>query len=299
MRITVFTPAYNRGYIIENLYHSLRRQTFLDFEWVVVDDGSIDNTQTLFARLCAEENTFPIRYVKTVNGGKHRAINKGMEMAAGELFFIVDSDDYITDDALEWIDRVERSIPESEKAAFGGVCGVKAYASGGYIGTTFDGEYLDITMLEREANGITGDKAEVIYTELMRKYRFPTFDGENFMAEGVVWDRIAADGYKLRFFNQASIICEYREDGLTAKGESLFIRNPKGYGLYLSQRVDIGLYSLREKWDIYVNYYYSMKATLSFLEISENLNRKPLPLWLGLLVMRVINWVKEKGGKRR
>ena len=114
MRITVFTPTYNRGYTIERLYRSLQRQVFDDFEWIVIDDGSNDNTEALFQTFLRTKNQFPITYKKVSNGGKHRAINLGVQMAQGELFFIVDSDDYLTDRALEEIDKIEKSIPESD-----------------------------------------------------------------------------------------------------------------------------------------------------------------------------------------
>ena len=113
-KITVFTPTYNRAYIIENLYQSLRKQTYTDFEWLVVDDGSADNTQELFEGWQQEDNPFPIRYVKQENGGKCRAINHGLKLARGELFFTVDSDDYLTDDALEKILRWEAELPKDE-----------------------------------------------------------------------------------------------------------------------------------------------------------------------------------------
>ena len=106
MRITVFTPTYNRGYIIENLYHSLQKQTFQDFEWIVIDDGSTDDTASQFEKYKLEENFFPIIYERVENGGKHRAINLGMKKARGDLFFIVDSDDYLTETALEKINEV-------------------------------------------------------------------------------------------------------------------------------------------------------------------------------------------------
>ena len=105
MKITVFTPTYNRAYIIENLYRSLQRQTVKDFEWLVIDDGSTDNTQELFDKWISEENAFPIRYYKQRNGGKCRAINRALDLAQGELFFTVDSDDYLTKDALEKVMR--------------------------------------------------------------------------------------------------------------------------------------------------------------------------------------------------
>lgn len=287
MRITVFTPAYNRGYIIEKLYRSLQRQSFRDFEWIVVDDGSTDNTEELFAQYTCEENFFPIRYLKTENGGKHRAINKGVSMAAGELFFIVDSDDHLTDTALATIDSIEKTIPESEKKLFGGVCGQRGYDPDTPMGKSFDGYTLDITILDRPKHNVFGDKAEVFYTRIIKKYPFPEFKGEKFVTECVVWDRMAADGYKLRFFNEISIICNYLPDGLTAQGEELLLRNPKGYGLYLYQCGKFGKLNGLDKWNKFLYFYYAMREKMAFSEIASCLCMNPIYLWLRYFGMRV------------
>lgn len=293
MKITVFTPSYNRGYIIEALYRSLQRQSFRDFEWIVIDDGSTDDTEQLFARILSEENDFPIRYLKVENGGKHRAINRGVQMASGELFFIVDSDDYLTDQALERVVYWENSIPQNEKSHFGGVCGLRGKDLSTAIGTSFAGDYLDITTLERTAHQIDGDKAEVFYTELLRKFPFPSFDGEKFVTECIVWDRIAHNGYKLRFFNEIIYICDYLPDGLTAQGSTLFQNSPKGYGLYLSQSAKYGKTRGFAVWKSYCRYYYRFRKTLSFSEIAENLNMNPVSLWLERLIVRIHNRAKK------
>lgn len=287
MRFTVFTPTYNRGYIIENLYRSLQRQTFRDFEWVVIDDGSTDNTQELFESFMKEPNDFPIRYEKVENGGKHRAINRGVRIAQGELFFIVDSDDYIPDDALEIIDHVERTIPEVHKGSFAGVCGQKGHADGTNIGKTFAGDVIDITSLERTQHHIEGDKAEVFYTELLRKYPFPEFAGENFVTECVVWDKIAADGIKLRFFNKVVMICDYLKDGLTAQGCRLLYNNPKGYGLYLYQSIMYRKLTGIRKWNELLDYYGALRGSCSFSRIAKNLHMNPIILWFRLFGLRV------------
>lgn len=287
MRVTVFTPTYNRAYIIENLYNSLKRQSFRDFEWIVVDDGSTDNTESLFNEILAEENDFHIRYIKTANGGKHRAINRGVSEAEGEMFFIVDSDDYLTDDALLIIDNIESEIKTHDREEFCGICGLKGFSATQAVGTSFSGEYLDITVLEREKYKIRGDKAEVFYTHILKKYPFPTFDGENFLTECVVWDKIASDGYKMRFFNQIIYVCDYLPDGLTAHSSKLFVDNPKGYGLYLAQSSEYGKIKGIEKWNGFLDYFYQTRKTISFFEISRNLKINPIILWLRLLVMRV------------
>lgn len=287
MRITVFTPTYNRAYIIGKLFDSLKRQSFRDFEWIVVDDGSTDDTEELFVQFQRETPFFPIRYFRTENGGKHRAINKGIVESRGEMFYIVDSDDYLPDDALEKIDRVEKTIPMQESNSFAGVCGQKFFSQERPIGNTFDGDFLDITSLERSAHGITGDKAEVFYTKLLRKYPFPEFSGEKFMTECVVWDKIAFDGYKLRFFNECTMICNYLPDGLTASGGELFRANPKGWGLFLYQSGLFGKNKGLNKWNSYLNYFYTMRGMISFTEIAYNLHTTPLVLWLRLTGMRI------------
>ena len=109
--VTVFTPTYNRAYILGDLYHSLQRQTCMDFEWLIVDDGSADDTKALVASWQGEKNPFPIRSVYQENGGKCRAINRGLKEADGRLFFTVDSDDYLTDDAIEKVIRWEGELP--------------------------------------------------------------------------------------------------------------------------------------------------------------------------------------------
>ncbi len=287
MRITVFTPTYNRGYRIGDLYQSLKQQTFHDFEWIVVDDGSTDHTEELFNRFLSEDCFFPIRYMKQKNGGKHRAINRGVSMAQGELFYIVDSDDYLPDRALEIIDSMEKTIPENEKSGFAGVCGQKGYSEEAPIGKSFDGDILDITTLQRPKYHVVGDKAEVIYTHLLRNYPFPEFEGENFVTECVVWDKVAANNYKFRFFNQIVMICEYLPDGLSAQGNSLFEKNPTGWGLYIYQCGLFGKTTGIAKWNEYLNYFYVMRNTLTFKQIAANLHINPMVLWFRLNGMRL------------
>ena len=292
-RLTVFTPTYNRGYIIENLYNSLKDQTFKDFEWVVIDDGSTDNTEELFKVWINEKNDFSIKYIKRKNGGKHRAINQGVEIAQGELFFIVDSDDKLINKALEIIDIQEMSIPKEKKKEFAGVCGNKGYTEKDIIGSTFDNEILDITMLEREKNGIYGDKAEVFYTDILKRYKFPEFEGENFITECVVWDRIAYDKYKLRFFNKIIYIGDYLEDGLTKQGNQVFKNNPKGYALFLTQRAKYDRLSLKKRVNKYEQYYSLLNKDLTLMDMAKNLNTTLLIItWIDIK-FKYINIITE------
>lgn len=287
MRITVFTPTYNRAYIISELYQSLCQQTFHDFEWVVVDDGSVDDTKNLFEQFMAE-STFPIIYKKVENGGKHRAINQGIELSTGELFFIVDSDDHLPPDSLEIVDRIESTIPELEKEHYCGISGQKGKNADCAWGSTFSGsEYLDITNLERQIYRIDGDKAEVFYTSVLRKYPFPSFEGENFITECVVWDKMAEDGYLLRFFNEVIYYCDYFPDGLTAQGMRAFINNPKGWALFLGMSKKNGRFRGVRLWNEILQYYYHCREKISLHEMAEDLNIPSFQLFLRLLGIRL------------
>ena len=210
--ITIFTPTYNRAYIIHKLYESLKTQTFKDFEWLVVDDGSTDNTELLFKQWLQEDNFFKINYYKTKNGGKHRAINFGLEYAQGDKFFIVDSDDYILDIALERVSEWFETIKGKEQE-FCGVVGNRGKNLKDIWGTTFEGNKIDCTYLESIHNNINGDKAEIYFTDILRKNKFPEFQNEKFIQEGSVWYEIANQGLKLRYFNEIIYITEYLDDG--------------------------------------------------------------------------------------
>lgn len=219
--------------MIEQLYRSLQRQTFSNFEWVVVDDGSSDNTQELFMGWQQEQNPFPIQYVRQPNGGKCSAINRGLDLARGRLFFTVDSDDYLTDDALEKVIGWDAEIPSSGKyCGLAGNLGTSEYTTPNRI---FEGRYFDGTALDRYGI-VDGERAMVFYTAVHRRYRYPIFSGEKFMTEAVAWNRMANDGYRMRFYNDIIWVYDYKEDGLTKAGSSLFLNNPKGYGLMLREK---------------------------------------------------------------
>ncbi len=221
--ITVFTPTYNRGYIIHKLYESLCRQSFTDFEWIVVDDGSTDNTQELITNFVKEEKIY-LRYFRQGNAGKHIAINRGVQEAKGEIFFIVDSDDYLTEDALEKLNFYYQQIKDNE--CFAGISGTRITTKNKRIGGELPFEALDCTIVDFSCrHGYTGDMAEAYKTEILRQHPFPQIDGEKFCPESLIWNRIALK-YKLRYFNQGIYVCEYRSDGLTAKITKVRMQSP-------------------------------------------------------------------------
>lgn len=273
MKITVFTPTYNRSYIIENLYQSLKRQSFTDFEWLVIDDGSTDDTQSLFSVWETEENAFPVRYYKQENGGKCRAINRALDLARGELFFTVDSDDYLTDDALEKIARWFADIDPAGPVQ--GVVANKGYSANRTGNNLFDEDFLDKSLLDiysYQVNGkkmFNGERALIFFTEFHKRYKYPEFSGENFMTEAVAWNRMAHDGYLMRFYNDIIWVYEYKEDGLTKAGSSVFLNNPKGYGLWLREKAEFEGISLKDRLKMYYTFTCDLSERLSNQEIAQ------------------------------
>lgn len=225
--ITVMTPTYNRAYILEKAYISLKNQTSYEFEWIIVDDGSLDNTTQLVETWVKECNDFKITYVKQPNGGKHRAINRAVKMAEYDWFLILDSDDSLANYAVELIHSWIRDV--SKLDGFAGVAGLRG-SNDVAIGGNISKKYIDATNLERKKYNLLGDKAEIYKTEILRLYPFPEFDGENFIRESAVWDHIAKDGYKLRWYNEIIYYCEYIADGLTKNTNTeTYVKNFNGF----------------------------------------------------------------------
>ena len=225
MLITVFTPAYNRAHLLTRLYESLCKQTYKDFEWVIVDDGSTDETKELSQTLAEREGTFfPLRYFYQENGGKHRAINHGVREAQGELFLILDSDDTLPPNALERIAFYYQQIKDD--SAFGGVCGYMAHHNGTVIGKGCDIPVLDTNSIElRYKYHVEGDMLEVFRTSVLKEIPFPETKGEKFVPEVLVWNRIACK-YKLRVFHEVVYNRDYLDGGLTDKIVKIRMNSP-------------------------------------------------------------------------
>lgn len=285
--VTVFTPLYNRRDLLPRLYESLTRQTCFDFEWLICDDCSSDGSYELATELAAKEDRFPIRVIRTErNGGKHRAINLGAAIAEGFLFFIVDSDDLLTPDAIDRVIAWEKTI--RNEPSFAGIGFPRADLSGNLIGSTFSEPFCDCTSLERDAHDIRGDKAEVFYTKVIKQYPFPEFAGENFLSEAVVWDRIAHDGYKIRWINEIVYLCEYQADGLSSNWERNLANNPEGYALWLKQKMNFLPCSGYDRFHTVYGYYYTVNLfnKCSMKYACEKLDYPVMKAWLYMPVRK-------------
>lgn len=240
--ITVFTPTYNRGNLLNRLYQSLCRQNYKEFEWIIVDDGSLDDTSSIVNIIQDKHpcGDFSILYYKKENGGKYTAVNTGVQKAHGDLFFIADSDDILPPKALQTVAEVWEQTKYDN--SIGGICGFDGEINdGSIIGTGFPKEvhllnielsnhinigYIDATTRDvRFKLKVDGDMKEVFRTSVLREFPFPEIKGERFCPEVLVWNRIASK-YKLRHINKIIYLVEYQQDGITSAITSSRMNSP-------------------------------------------------------------------------
>jgi glycosyl transferase cpsO len=221
--ITVLTPTYNRASLLINLYQSLIKQDFGDFEWVIVDDGSVDATTDIVDQFI-QKRQIVITYIKQANGGKHRALNRGVKEAKGELVLIVDSDDTLPKDSLLNINQ--HYVDIKDNSSIGGVCGLMAHHDGTIIGERKISSSMNLSSIEmRYKYGFVGDVCEVFKTDVLREFPFPEIENEKFCPEALVWNRIATK-YKLHYFNEVIYYRDYLDDGLTSKIVRIRMNSP-------------------------------------------------------------------------
>lgn len=216
MLVTVFTPVYNREKSIRDVYNSLCAQTCFDFEWLVINDGSTDRTDEILSNIVAShKGPFPINYVKKENEGLNRTINKGLDIAKGEMFMRLDSDDAALSEAVALIQERFSLIKDNPK-----LCSV-AFRSQHFDGTMvgyhpfMEETVSDFCSFRHIFHG-TGDRNEVMKVEVFRKFKFPEFEGEKFCPEALVWYRIAKD-YQCVYCPEAIYKKGFVDDSITSK----------------------------------------------------------------------------------
>lgn len=297
-KITIFTPTYNRAYIIGKLYYSLQLQSNKSFEWLVVDDGSDDDTNLLFAKWMKENNGFNIRYYKTPNGGKHRAVNYGLDLADCEYFMVIDSDDYLPVDSVEKICKWLQTIENNDTIV--GVVANKGYSEFETPNSFFDSIFLDKNLLEMnlyQENGkkvLSGERAMCFRTAFHRRYKYPEFTDEKFVTEAVVYNRMAHDGFKMRFFNDIVCIYKYQVDGLSSSGGELYLKNPKGYGLWIREKADFEHLNIIQRFQVYYAFYCDMEKYYDITKIAICLGVDKAIIIFIFLIHKVVTFLKRK-----
>ena len=225
--LTVFTPAYNRAHTIGRTYESLCRQTCKDFIWLIVDDGSSDNTRELVESWQQKDNGFEIQYIYQENQGMHGAHNTAYRNIYTELNTCIDSDDYMPDDAVE---KIVTFWKEHGSDKYAGIIGLDATEDGKVIGTAF-AEGLKTTTLRAyyEERGGSGDKKLVYRTDVVKKYpEYPIFEGEKYVGLAYKYNMIDAD-YELLTMNETLVIVEYQDDGSSRGMWKQYWNNPRGF----------------------------------------------------------------------
>lgn len=240
---TVFAPAYNRANTLPRLYESLCAQTYKDFEFLVVDDGSTDNTADV-VKPWLTAAPFPVRYYQKPNGGKHTAINYGVKEARGRWFAMSDSDDWYVPDALERYLKHWNSLPVSEREHFSGVCGLFQYDSGEIVGTGLPRAVMDMDDFDLQfRHRVDGDLIGIKRLEVMREFPFPedlTNDGaKSYLSEDLVWNRMGRK-YLTRFVNEVFAFKEYLPGGITETGAVLAVRACKANRLWCLEVISSG-----------------------------------------------------------
>lgn len=229
--LTIITPTYNRADCLTSCWETLRSQTSLDFQWLIVDDGSTDGTEELVRELKKNTALFSIDYIAKENGGKHTALNASHPYIRGDYVLILDSDDTLVPNAVERVleawkefksdSRVGRIIFLKGTSVEEPVCRVE------HTGVPVD------TLKERRIGEVGRDCCDTFRTELFIKYLFPVFEGEKFIGEGSGFFPMELESMGV-YYNEVIYLCSYREDGLTKAGRRMRILNPRG-GMYNSK----------------------------------------------------------------
>ncbi|MBW8198584.1 glycosyltransferase family 2 protein [Flagellimonas abyssi] len=225
--ITIFTPTFNRAYCLHQCYNSLVSQTNKDFIWLIIDDGSTDNSKELIASWI-KENKIEIRYQYQSNQGMHGGHNTAYSLIETPLNICIDSDDFMPNNAVELILEKWESI--KDKPQFAGIVGLDADKTGNIIGTRFP-EHLEETTIYDIYNKhkVKGDKKLVYRTEVIKQYpKYPIYEGERFVPLGYLYQLIDQD-YKLYPVNEVYCIVEYMPDGSSLNMLKQYRRHPKGF----------------------------------------------------------------------
>ena len=228
--LTIFTPAYNRAHTLPRTYESLLAQDCKDFVWLIVDDGSSDNTADLVKEWQTRDNGFEIRYIYKENGGMHTAHNTAYENIDTELNVCIDSDDKLSAGAVKKILSKWEQIKDS---GYAGIIGLDAdMNTGKIIGQGFQDGMTETTLMGYYASGGSGDKKLVYRTEVINQYPpYPVFKEERYVALGYKYRLIDQD-YKLAVLDEVLCDVEYQADGSSMNMFRQYLRNPNGFAFW-------------------------------------------------------------------
>ncbi|GAB5613312.1 glycosyltransferase family 2 protein [Faecalimonas hominis] len=238
-KLTIHTATYNRAYILDKAYESLKMQTNKNFEWIITDDGSTDGTEKLVKSWMNNENGFSIIYNKLEHVGIPRALNFGVNESSTEWFMMLDSDDYILPNTVELVLKWLEEIKDEPKIA--GIGFARCFPNGEYMKNQIPQidkaiGFVDASHIERKKYNLDMDMCEVHRTELFRKYPFEVWPDEKYAPEQLNFFKMALCGWKMRWRAEKLYICEYLPDGQT-KDDCLVKNNPMGFAMMHNQNM--------------------------------------------------------------
>lgn len=223
--LTIFTPTYNRAYCLHLGYEALCRQTCKDFLWLIIDDGSTDNTRQL-VESWIKEGKVDIIYHYQENQGMHGAHNTAYDLITTELNTCIDSDDYMPDDAVE---KIISFWEKNGSDRYAGIVGLDVTFEDNVIGTKLPNDRKSIRINDFYSEGGKGDKKLVYRTEVIKQYpKYPIFKGEKYLSLGYVYQLIDQD-YELLILNEPICKVEYRSDGSSMNMLRQYTRNPRSF----------------------------------------------------------------------
>lgn len=273
-RLTYFTPTYNRAHDLPKLYESLCNQTNKDFIWLIIDDGSKDNTRELVDGWI-KENRIEIDYVCKENGGKNTAIDLSNQICKTEYVNCIDSDDFVSEDSTEVLYKYFDEVSGDDSLC--GIVGRRAKYNGEPFNETFakNKEKIYFSDLKKKY-GYIQDTNLIFKISVVKKFHFPIFENEKFVTESVLYNQFMYD-YKMLAIPELLYLAEYQGDGYTAQGVKLFFKNPEGYLYALKQNAFLAIrhkLSLKKKVG-YTSIFYAWKKALKLKERYPKDNKLP------------------------
>ncbi len=298
--LTIFTPAYNRANTIERTYRSLCGQSCKDFIWLVVDDGSTDNTEELIKKWEKFDNGFEIQYIYKENGGMHTAHNVAYENIVTELNVCIDSDDYMPPNAVELI---KNCWYQNRDRNYSGIIALDfADSTKKVIGKELPTDRESITLSGYYNEGGFGDKKLIYRTDVIKSTpQYPVFEGEKYVALAYKYHLID-EKYELKILNECVCIVDYQTDGSSANMYRQYMRNPKGFAFWRKEQMKHSV-NLRQKFKACIHYVSSslLSNNKHFIKESPEKFLTVIAVPFGLVLKKVIlvkskaSYMKVKG----
>lgn len=292
--LTIFTPAYNRAHTIDRTYQSLIKQTCKDFLWLIVDDGSTDDTKKLVEGWI-RENKIPITYIYQENQGMHGAHNTAYKNITTELNTCIDSDDWMPHDAVE---KIINAWKEHSHEKYAGIIGLDQTADGKLIGTNFPENLKETTLQGFYEAGGQGDKKLVYRTDIIKQYpEYPLFKGERYVGLAYKYMLIDQD-WKLITLNEPLVTVEYQLEGSSFSMYRQYWNNPKGFAFFRKTEM-ICTKSLKRQFIVCAHYVSSSIISKNWGFIKESPKKMmtiiatPLGLGLYLFIRRKVKKNKK------